>query len=282
MRIRDVGRMDLSCPPRQGTQALTLSWLGQAGWLLRAGSTTVVIDPYLSDSLARKYEGTRYPHIRLHEPPVAADALRDVDVILCSHRHTDHMDAQTLRAIMAASPEATLVVPEAWSTHASAFGIDPSMIVGAREDRPLKAGGILIDPVLAAHETIERDALGRSLYLGYVLELGGVRVYHSGDCVPYDGQAAAIRRRGVDIAILPVNGRDLERRSGGVPGNFHPEEAVALAEDVGAQVLIASHFGLFDFNTVDQSRLDSASSAWTRSDRFLQPTPGHSYEVTYR
>ena len=48
----------------------TLQWLGQAGFVLRLGGHTVVIDPYLSDSLAAKYAGTLFEHNRAFSPPV--------------------------------------------------------------------------------------------------------------------------------------------------------------------------------------------------------------------
>ena len=44
-------------PPQPG-----ISWLGQAGFLIRWREFRLVIDPYLSDSLATKYRGTRFPH----------------------------------------------------------------------------------------------------------------------------------------------------------------------------------------------------------------------------
>ena len=79
--------------------------------------------------------------------------------------------------------------------------------------------------------------------------------------------------------MLPVNGRDPVRTSNGVPGNFHPAEAVALAEAIGARLLIAHHFGMFDFNTVDQAALDAALATLDPTGGFLQPTVGASYEV---
>jgi L-ascorbate metabolism protein UlaG (beta-lactamase superfamily) len=258
---------------------LRLTWLGQGGWLIRSAPATVVIDPYLSDSLARKYEGTIYPHVRLHPAPVRADELDDVDLVLCSHRHTDHMDPETLLGITTASPESVVVVPAAWRAHAISMGLESARVIGASEGAPLEWAGVRVDPVLAAHESLERDSEGNSLFLGYVLTVDGVRVYHSGDCIPYAGQAEELRGLGVDVAILPVNGRDATRAQNGVPGNFHPEEAVALAKDIGARVMVASHFGLFDFNTVDQARLDDAVRTMTPGVSFVQPAPGRSYEV---
>ncbi len=55
-------------PPQPG---IRLFWLGQAGFVLEAHEKRIVIDPYLSDSLAEKYKGTPRPHIRMMPPPVS-------------------------------------------------------------------------------------------------------------------------------------------------------------------------------------------------------------------
>ena len=89
------------------------------------------------------------------------------------------------------------------------------------------------------------------LYLGYVLRAGGVTVWHSGDTVPWPGQVERLLPFHVDLALLPVNGRDALRAANGVPGNLTLEEAVALTDAIGARAMLGHHFGLFDFNTLD-------------------------------
>jgi len=54
-------------------------WLGQAGFLIAQGGLRIVIDAYLSDSLAEKYRGKAFPHNRMMPPPVAPDALTGID-----------------------------------------------------------------------------------------------------------------------------------------------------------------------------------------------------------
>ena len=85
-----------------GTRAtgVTATWLGQAGFLLRAEGTTVLVDAFLS-----AYPGRRLP------PPVDPSTLTDVDLLLCTHEHLDHLDAPTVAAVAAASPAAQVVVP---------------------------------------------------------------------------------------------------------------------------------------------------------------------------
>src|SRR5207249_5749302 len=73
-------------------------------------------DPYLSDSLTRKYQNSDKPHVRITErvvDPSALGAPGVIDVITSSHHHTDHFDAETLLPLLASNPQARLVLPAA-------------------------------------------------------------------------------------------------------------------------------------------------------------------------
>ena len=94
-------------------EAVGLAWLGQAGFALRHGNQRVLIDPYLSDHLARKYAGTEFPHKRLQPPPLAVDEVRHLDGVCCSHRHSDHLDPGALPTLAANNPTCRFVVPRA-------------------------------------------------------------------------------------------------------------------------------------------------------------------------
>lgn len=60
-----------------------------------------------------------------------------------------------------------------------------------------------MEPVPAAHEAFDRTPEGDYPYLGYVIRMGAVTVYHAGDTLVYDGLAERLCRLEVDIAILP-------------------------------------------------------------------------------
>lgn len=70
--------------------------------------------------------------------------------------------------------------------------------------------------------------------MGYVLHSNGLQSYHSGDCMPYPALAETLQKLEVGVTLLPVNGRNDYRLQRGVPGNFHPHEAVRLASIIGA------------------------------------------------
>lgn len=237
--------------------AVRISWLGQAGFVLDGPASRIVIDPYLSDSLAEKYRGTRFPHARMMPPPIEASQLRDVDWILSTHAHTDHLDPGTLPQLAAANPQARFLVNRASCYTAVERGVPEDRLVLCNAGEVLELGsgdtavGVTVTP--AAHEARERDDRGDDRYVGYVLDFGKATVYHSGDTVPLDALDAHLSLLRIDCALLPVNGRDEARRADGVPGNLTLDEAVDLVLRHKVPILIGHHFDLFDFNTIDRA-----------------------------
>lgn len=259
---------------------LGLAWLGQAGFLLRLGETVVLVDPYLSDHLAAKYRGTRFPHARMMAAPIAPDGFPRVDLVVCTHRHSDHMDPGTLPVLSARHPGCRFVVPASERDHAEALGLDPARLVPASAGQALRPAGLdlVLSPIPAAHERLERDGEGRHRFLGYGIEVAGMRLYHSGDCIPYPGLVDAVRDLAPDMALLPVNGRDPVRAGAGIPGNFTLDEAVALCEAAAIPLMVPHHWGMFDFNTADPALIDAAAARQGASGRppgLLRPDLRH-------
>jgi L-ascorbate metabolism protein UlaG (beta-lactamase superfamily) len=105
--------------------------------------------------------------------------------------------------------------------------------------------------VAALHGVEPSDAYRFGPFHGYVVEVDGVRVYHAGDTLAWVGLAGVLRDLRVDVALLPINGRDAEREAAGIVGNMDHREAVELAAEVGCRTLVPMHFGMFASNTVD-------------------------------
>lgn len=225
-------------------------WLGQAGFLIAQGGLRIVIDAYLSDTLAEKYRGKPFPHVRMMQTPVAPGALTGIDWLLCTHGHTDHMDPGTIPALLAANPQARVLAPRSEQARALERGVPADRLVLIDAGETVDLGGVLCTATPSAHEEMARNEAGY-LYLGYVLSGGGVTLWHSGDTIPWSGQAEWLAPFRVDLALLPVNGRDAQRAANGVPGNLTMAEAIALTDAIGARSMIAHHFGLFEFNTLD-------------------------------
>lgn len=278
MSIAEGGARSLAVKtPHAGTVAI--AWLGQAGFLVRTASHTILIDPYLSDFLAKKYRGREFPHERLVPAPLAVAEIGRLDFVLCTHRHSDHMDPETLLQVAARHPVCRFMIPAADVEHARGLGLPADRLVpiDAGETRSL-AASVSVTAVPAAHETLDYDPAGRCRFLGYVLRLPGLALYHSGDTVVYPDLPATLSRLGIDCAILPVNGRDEFRSTRGVPGNMSAAEAIALCHTAGIPLLMPCHFGMFAFNTATAS--DVALIRECATPRTLVPDLDHHFVLT--
>lgn len=226
-----------------------LWWLGQSGFLLQWNGKRVLLDPYLSDSLTRKYQDTDKPHVRMSEMVCSPDLLRHINIVTSSHNHTDHLDAETLLPIIQNNPGIKLLIPAANREFvADRLKCDLNFPRGLADGESMSMNGFTFHGIPAKHNELERDEEGRCRYMGYIVEFGDYKIYHSGDTLLDDEIVNAVRSFKVDLAILPVNGNSPERR---VPGNLNAQEAVKLAKAVAARMAIPCHYDMFFFNTAD-------------------------------
>ncbi len=226
---------------------LNLWWLGQSGFLVHYEGFNVLLDPYLSDSLTEKYAQSDRPHVRMTEIVVDPAELGFVDVVTSSHNHTDHLDAGTLIPILMAKSELSLIIPEAnRDAVAERLGCDRDLPIGLDDGLSVNVGPLSVTGIAAAHEDVEFDDEGRCRYLGYVIQLGPWTVYHSGDTLWHEELEEQLNAFAVDVALLPINGRDPER---GVAGNLDGREAARLAKAIDARLVIPCHYEMFEFNT---------------------------------
>jgi L-ascorbate metabolism protein UlaG (beta-lactamase superfamily) len=228
-----------------GSGRVALCWLGQAGFIVRGSRATALIDPFLAP-----YEG------RLYESGLPPAAAAGVDIVLCTHEHVDHFDADSAPAIAKASPGAAFVVPAPIVDMVTEAGVPYERVVGAQPGEPVEVAGVVVGALPAMHGVTMEDAygFGETLsdglvrFLGYVLDLDGVRLYHAGDTIHYEGMESRLRELSVDVAMLPINGRDPEREGRGIVGNLSEREAAWLAHEIRAGLLIPMHHDLFARN----------------------------------
>jgi L-ascorbate metabolism protein UlaG (beta-lactamase superfamily) len=233
---------------------LTITWLGQAGFLLQAGGTSLLVDAFLSPHPERQTPAGR--------PPAGYHGLAGV---LATHEHIDHLDLPSWPALAAASPQAQLVVPAPVTDQVTGAGLPPRRVLGAVPGGRLTLGQAVVTPLPARHGVHVADAynFGEALsgggcrYLGYVIDLGGARVYHAGDTVDYPELVDHLRELDVDLALLPVNGRDAAREARDIVGNLDPAEAADLAARAGVDAAVPMHYDMFAGNLGDPGRFVS-------------------------
>lgn len=245
--LNDVALCDRNASP----DVFHLWWLGQSGFLLQWNGRHLLFDPYLSESLTKKYSETDKPHVRMTELVVDPARLDFIDIVTSSHNHTDHLDGETLKPLFAANPKIEFVIPSANRDFvAERIQRNADFARGLNDGESVKIGDFTVTGIAAAHESLEQDEFGRHRFLNYLVRFGAFTVYHSSDCVPYENLAERINElnenKPIDVALLPINGRLPERR---VTGNFWGDEAANLAKNINAESVVPMHYDMFEFNT---------------------------------
>ncbi len=236
---------------------VTLTWLGQTGFLVEAGGVRALVDPCLSP-----LDGRAYP------PPDVTTFGAGIDWLLITHEHVDHLDPGTVPEIARRSPglRALAPAPIVAAVRALLPGVE---VVAARSGTRVELEGLgAVHVVPAIHGVEVADGYttgagpdGAARFVGYVVDAGGVAVYHAGDTIVTDELVRALAGVRVDVALLPVNGRTYHRERRGVVGNMGPRDAVALAVAIGARVLVPTHWDLFPDNSEQPGRVADEAAA---------------------
>jgi L-ascorbate metabolism protein UlaG (beta-lactamase superfamily) len=222
-----------------------LTSLGQTGFLLEYGPTRILIDPYLSDSVAEQF-GEDLSR-RVGVPLLPANAPR-IDHLLLTHAHLDHTDPSTLGPLLANQPHIKVIAPYEVRDILSEMGLTQA------HQPPLEwrdlAQGLAVRAIPAAHTQIVRDPAGEVRDIGYLLKIGTTVLYHAGDTIPHEEIFSALRKDRVDIALLPVNERNYFRDAQGIIGNMTIREAFQMTSELGVEKLIPTHWDMFAPNSV--------------------------------
>lgn len=222
--------------------AFALWWLGQHGFLIKAGGLIISLDAFLS------------PHPRRQVPPLFSpqDAF-GIDLFIGTHDHSDHIDRGVWPLLAQSAPQARFAVPGLLVEKVSSeLGIPLARFIALDEGQSVDLGGLSISAVAAAHEFLDRDAAsGRYPHLGVVLETAGHSLYHSGDSCVYEGLETKLKKWNLDGVLLPINGRSAAQLKSGIIGNMTYQEAVDLAGNVGARCAVPTHFDMFARNSGD-------------------------------
>ena len=188
-----------------------ITWLGHDGFLIKGDGKAIVIDPF---------------QVKQCEP---------ADIILISHEHYDHCSPEDVKKIR---KDSTVIVTEAQS----AAKLSGDVRVVQPGDK-LTVSGIPIEavPSYNTNKTFHPKERG---WLGFIVTVGGVRIYHAGDTdrIPEMGSFQ------VDIALLPVSGTYV----------MTAEEAVEAARMIKPKVVIPMHYGAIVGSADDAKRFSEA------------------------
>jgi L-ascorbate 6-phosphate lactonase len=250
-------------------QHVSVTWYGQAGFRLAACDTRVLIDPFLTER-----DDRRYP------PPATAADFGDITLVLCTHEHVDHLDLPFLREFCAVNYEARIVLPAPVIEVAVSGGLDRDRLVGALPGEDLTGGGVTVHPVPALHGLGgDRPVVyefspdgGPVRFLGYAVDVGGIRFFHAGDGLLYPELPGAISALAPDVLMIPINGRDHMREANGIVGNMNEAEAAWLCAQVDPGYVIPMHYEAITHNTGNPGHFTSLVRESTAATTVLVPS----------
>jgi L-ascorbate 6-phosphate lactonase len=210
------------------TGSVSLTWLGQSGFAVTAPEGDVcLVDPYLSDYVEQELGTPRVAPIVLDPSATVAQ------LIVSSHWHPDHLDRPTCCALAQTNPEAYFVGPPSNEPRLKGWGVDAKQIVCLGRGESISFGAFTVRGEFARHEVpgfLSEDALS------LVIEVGGIRIFHSGD-TEYDARVLAAHRGShFDVGLFVING------SG---GNMNASEAALLAHQLQPDLAVPMHYGMW-------------------------------------
>ena len=202
---------------------MRVTWLGQAGLLFETNGKTIIVDPYLSDSV-KNIEPHNYRRVALEERFLQIKP----DIILLTHNHLDHTDPETLCYYLGADSEVTVLASgNAWQNVRKAFGGVKNNYVQFNRGTEWTEGEIYFKAVYAEHSDEKA--------IGVVMQAEGKTYYITGDTL-YNAEIFKDLPEKIDYTFLPVNGRG---------NNMNMADAKRFCEKIGG-VAVPLHCGLFD------------------------------------
>jgi len=206
-------------------------WLGHATFLIQLDGIRILTDPVFG----------KVPMTPRLVPAPIDPAELEVDVILISHGHYDHLDLSSLSRLDVYDKQTPLIVPLGLASYlkkganVTELGWEDSIVVDSLD--------ITVLPASHWHRRGVRD-FNRALWCSFAIEGNGRTIYFAGDSA-LDGHFEEIARRypAVDIALMPIGAYDPPEVMR--TNHMNPQEAVQAAETLGARMMIPYHYGTF-------------------------------------
>ncbi|MDR2932295.1 MAG: MBL fold metallo-hydrolase [Oscillospiraceae bacterium] len=200
----------------------TITWLGQAGYIIKDGDYSLVIDPYFTDSIA----GSGF--VRLYPPPFGKGELK-VDSVIATHNHGDHLDIGTLRDYV---EFATFYGPDSCVAALKDAGFEAGKLKALNRGDTAQAGPFALKAVFADHTP---DSIG------VIVTCADLKLYFTGDSLMND-ELLSVADLKPDILFTCINGKF---------GNMNWQSAVDLARALKVKTAIPMHYDMFAINSED-------------------------------
>lgn len=220
----------------------TLTWVGHSTFLLQIGGLNLLTDPHFGDRASPVwFAGPK----RTTPPGLPLAELPPIDIVVLSHSHYDHLDAGSLRRLLARQPEPPVFfAPLRLGSVLRRLGVEAETHeLDWWQDAEHRGLSLTAVPAqhFSARTPFDRN---RTLWAGWVIEHAGRRVYFAGDSgYSPDFRAIGSRFAPIDLALIPIGA--YEPRWFMRSMHVDPDEAVRIHRDVGSRLSVAMHWGTF-------------------------------------
>lgn len=215
-------------PPIEGNQ-LCVTWIGHASFLVQTPRHSILIDPNWAKWL-KIIKRIKHPGVELHDLP-------EIDYVLVTHAHFDHLDRKTLRAVAADQP---IIVPEHVGGLVHDLGFN--RVEELKRWQVFEQDGLKITLTPAYHWGARVLHDSHRGFGGFLIEYEGRCVFHCGDSAYFDGFQEIGRRASVEIALLPIGAYDAPTKR---DVHMNPEQALQAFIELRARTFVPMHFGTF-------------------------------------
>ena len=251
-----------------------LVWLGHSSYFIHLGGKRILIDPVFSASAAplpyanKAFDGSN---------PYTAEDVPEIDYLLITHDHWDHLDYSTVTALRARTKN--VVCGLGVGAHLEAWGYEKAKIQEADWNSVLESGeGVAIHVLPARHYSGRLLGRNQTLWVGYAITTAERRIFVSGDS-GYGPHFAEIGRRFGGFDLVALDSGQYDERWPFI--HMTPEEAARAAQDLHANALLPGHVGKFSLARhawdAPYRRITAASEG--RGYRLLTPMIGSPVEL---
>ena len=230
--------------PRAARGYRSVTWVGHSTVLLQLGPFNVLTDPVWSERASPlSWIGPR----RLMPPGVRFEQLPEIDLVLLSHNHYDHLDAPTVRRIAQRFPAASWLAPLGLGPLLRTFGV--RNLVERDWWESVETLSFSATCVPAQHFSARSMGdRGDTLWCGWTLETDGVRLYFAGDTALHPEFEQIAERCGpFDLVMLPIGAYEPRWFMRSV--HMNPEDTLqayeALRLNGATPPCLALHWGTF-------------------------------------
>jgi L-ascorbate metabolism protein UlaG (beta-lactamase superfamily) len=212
---------------REGEIGVT--WIGHASFLIQTREQNLLIDPNWAKWL-KVFKRMKHPGLHLHDLP-------NIDLVLVTHAHFDHLDRKTLREVAADQP---IVVPFEVGNLVHDLGFRSVHELHYWESYEHGPAKITLTPCHHWGARVLHDT--HRGFGGFVIEVGGRSIFHCGDTAYFEGFREIGERHAIDVALMPIGAYD---PPSGREVHMNPEEALKAFVELGARRMVPMHYGTF-------------------------------------